>query len=244
MKTISVVNMSSIGDTKVQRVIRAVNNQLVDFANAWDIYAKCVLEGRRGNKPNMNRMPELRGKGIIYLLDKANEDALGWHDANLYGVPYGVVDVSLSDRLGEDWSVTFSHEVLELALDPNVNRLVAGPHPDLRQARTVLHWYEACDAVQSMIYEIDGVLLSDFLLPLYFTVEEEKGSRISYLGADIYSFGVAPGGYIGFFDPELMEHTTYFAKEDNIAAKRAETKGTSNARRRSLRYKTLLNSLT
>jgi len=31
--------------------------------------------------------------------------------------------------LGESWTVTLSHEALELIADPEVNLLVAGPHP-------------------------------------------------------------------------------------------------------------------
>jgi hypothetical protein len=63
------------------------------------------------------------------------------------------------------------------------------------------------DAVQAETYKIDGVEVSNFLLPLYFTGSEEVGGRNDFLGNShkgktLQSFGVNPGGYIGFFDPK------------------------------------------
>jgi hypothetical protein len=46
--------------------------------------------------------------------------------------------------LGESWTVTLSHEALELIADPEVNLLVAGPHPSQPKV-DVFHWYEMCD---------------------------------------------------------------------------------------------------
>ena len=72
-----------------------------------------------------------------------------------------------------------SHEALELVGDSEVNLLVQGPH--LADAkRTVFDWYEMCDEVQAETYEIDGVVVSNFLLPLYFTRGEEKNGRFSW----------------------------------------------------------------
>jgi hypothetical protein len=57
------------------------------------------------------------------------EGALGYYDANFKGIPYSFVFRQLSEELGEKWTVTFSHEALEMIGDPEVNLLVAGPHP-------------------------------------------------------------------------------------------------------------------
>jgi len=200
---ICIVNNSQVTDRDVLHAIRAINAQLVDFAYHWSVIAQLRLEGTRGKKISMK---ELRGDAIIYLQDESPTEALGWHDADNFGVPYGVI--SMRDVAG--WTVTLSHEVLELLLDPHANRLAAGPHPT--EKRTVFHWYEACDAVQGLTYTIAGIEVSDFVLPAYFTPAEEKGLRLSYLGADLKSFGVAPGGYIGFFDPLMNDHDTYFAE--------------------------------
>jgi len=56
--------------------------------------------------------------------------------------------------------------------DPDVNLLVVGDHPTKK--RPVYYWYEVCDAVQSDIYTVDGIKVSDFVLPFYFTPEKEN----------------------------------------------------------------------
>jgi hypothetical protein len=235
---ISVVNFSKKSDDDVQNVLRAINRQLTeDFRQHWHLNAELRLEGRIGSKPDGKRLQELRGDAILYLWDdlKVN-DALGYHDLHHNGVPYGFVFTELSKQLGEEWSVTFSHEALELAADPYVNVLAAGPRPD-KPNKMVFHWLEMCDAVQQQTYAIDGVRVSNFVLPHYFTLEEQLGARNDFLGSDLKSFGVAAGGYVGFFDPELGDHTTYEA--DKMAKKRLELKSALKGTRRSVRYRAL-----
>jgi hypothetical protein len=120
----------------------------------------------------------LEREGVANDLD----DALGYHELNFRGVPYGFVFRKLSERLKENWTVTFSHEALGMIGDPEVNLLVAGPHPE-NAKKEVFHWYEMCDAVQAETYIIDGIEVSNFVLPLYFTNNDEKGrpKRLSEL---------------------------------------------------------------
>lgn len=186
----------------------------------------------------------MRGDAIIYLEDEisGDNDVLGYHDLHFSGVPFGFVFTEISREIGEPWQVTLSHEGLELIADAEVNRLIMGPHPDPKEkGRLVFHWYEMCDAVQAESYEIYGVPVSNFVLPLYFTVDSEPGSRNDFLsarqldGTRLVSFGVNPGGYIGFYDPESDKHDTYFA--DDVARRRAEIKSQVGFARRGIRYK-------
>jgi hypothetical protein len=125
-------------------------------------------------------------------------------------VPFGFVFTELSQQLGENWTVTFSHEALELIADPEVNLLVMGPHPD-DQNKYVFYWYEMCDAVQGQTYSIDGVEVSNFVLPLYFTGDEEVSGRNDFLCREpLTSFGVSHGGYVGFFNPETGQMEAIF----------------------------------
>jgi hypothetical protein len=176
----------------------------------------------------------MRGDAVLYLWDEADvANALGYHSRNAKGLPFGFVFKKVADNAGESWTVTLSHEALELIADPLVNLLVAGPHP--QENRTVFHWYEMSDAVQGETYMIDGVEVSNFVLPLYFTPNAEKGSRNDFLGnahngETLASFGVNPGGYIGFFDPQLNDDVTFALAGDMLAqerlmAKRANTSG-------------------
>lgn len=200
---ICIVNQSKKPDAEVQAAIMAVNAQLSSLLTEWSTLAHLRLEGKRYSRKMS--LKELRGDALLYISDDADESALGWHDADKFGVPYGVIYTGYDF---EPWTVTLSHEVLELAMDAHCNRLCMGPHPTERD-RDVFHWMELCDAVQGDHYNIGGIEVSDFVLPAYFTPTEEKGMRMSFLGADIPSFGVAEGGYVGFFDPESGQHETY-----------------------------------
>jgi hypothetical protein len=214
---ISIVNHTggTVTDEELQKVIRAINQQIaLDLYPYWGMSATLRLEGRSAAQPDQAQPADLRGDAVIYLWNQADVDgAIGYHFQNASGIPFGFVFTEISREIGEPWSVTLSHEALELIGDPETNLLVMGPHPV--DDRDVFRWFEMCDAVQAEKYEIDGVVVSNFLLPLYFTGTrdtDEIGARNdllgqAYDGQTLRSFQINPGGYIGFFDPR-RETTT------------------------------------
>jgi hypothetical protein len=238
---ITILNHSKkIKDEELHPVIRAVNRQIrEDFEPYWSLGATLRLEGKSTKQPEKIALADMRGDAVLYLWDEADVDeALGYHDANARGIPFGFVFTKVAEQLGEKWTVTLSHEALELVADPLVNLLVAGPHPE--EPRTVFHWYEMSDAVQAETYKVDGVEVSNFLLPLYFTPDAEKGSRNDFLGKShggktLASFGINPGGYVGFFDPEANDHVTFANRADEEAKRRLAVKKRAAAGRRSFR---------
>ena len=240
---ISVINHAQreIADSDLQRVIRAVNRQIEgDFAPHWSLSATLRLEGRTRRSADLEKPRDAHGEAVLYVWDRTDsEDALGYHDLHHRGIPCGFVFTTISKKLDEHWSVTFSHEVLELVGDPELNLLAMGPHPQER-GRDVFHWREMCDAVQADTYEVDGVEVSNFVLPLYFTSTEELGARNDFLGrrhpgGPLRSFGVNPGGYVNFYDPLLQDDTTFEA--DARGAKRQRIKSAARGARRGIRYK-------
>ena len=70
-------------------------------------------------------------------------------------------------KYGYTWSVTASHELLEMLADPNINLTVLVQSSDTAGK---LYAYEVCDTCEADEngYEIDGVLLSDFVFPSWF----------------------------------------------------------------------------
>ena len=242
---ISVVNHTNgkLSDEAVQDGIRAVNRQIAhDFSPHWHLDAELRLEGAIGNDPDREQVRELRGDAILYLWDEVDvEAALGYHDRTAAGVPFGFVFNELVKDLGESWTVTLSHEALELLADPEVNLLVAGPHPADPHVE-VFHWYEMCDAVQDESYRVDGVDVSNFVLPLYFTATAELGGRNDFLGRltagkGLQSFGINPGGYIGFFNPATGSHETFSLRGDKRARDRQMIKSKAQIARRAARHK-------
>jgi hypothetical protein len=248
---ISLVNFTGEAEAEVLKVVRAINRQLSeDFAPYWDWNARLRLEGA-GRSPdaslkNLKQAPlDVRGDAIIYLWDDAADinDALGYHDSNNRGLPFGFVFTELATKLDGAWSVTLSHEVLELVGDAGANTFAAGPHPD-EPDRIVFHWYEMCDAVQAETYLIDGVPVSNFVLPQYFTVGEQTGARNDFLnlkpgGKPLPSFGINPGGYVGFFDPQTQDHETV-SRDEKASARLALKRSVLTTRgRRSRLYQEL-----
>jgi hypothetical protein len=244
---ISVINHSDgrVSDEDLQRAIRAINRQIrEDFAPYWGMSATLRLEGRSAEKPETVELADLRGDAVIYIWAEAEVSrALGYHFKNNRGIPFGFVFVGIAERIGDPWSVTLSHEALELIADPETNLLVMGPHPTRK--RDVFHWFEMCDAVQGETYEVDGIAVSNFVLPLYFTgtrETDELGARNDFLGRvhegqTLTSFGINPGGYIGFYDPLLEDHDTYTIRNDLRALERLELKSAAKEARRSVRYR-------
>jgi len=242
---ISVINHTSgeVSDEDVHAAVRSINRQIADdFEPYWSLAATLRLEGRSQAKPNPETLADMRGDAVLYLWNGSDvDDALGYHEGNHQGIPFGFVFTRLSKEIGEPWSVTLSHETLELIGDCNVNTLAAGPHPQEKQ-RLVFHWYEMCDAVQAETYPIDGIDVSNFVLPLYFTIGEQTGARNDFLnrapgGKGLRSFGVNPGGYIGFYDPVKGEQDTFAA--DERAKQRLEIKSKLGLARRSRLYREL-----
>ncbi len=246
---ISVINHSNglVSDEAIQTAIRAINRQIEeDFTPYWGMPARLRLEGRSVEMPDKIVLADMRGDAVLYLWDKTDiANAIGYHNRNHAGVPYGFVFLSVAEKINEPWSVTLSHEALELIADPDVNLLVAGPHPT--EERDVFYWYEMCDAVQDETYEIDGVAVSNFVLPLYFTgtrTDDEKGGRNDFLsrerdGATLSSFGINRGGYVGFYDPVTNSMETYKKQGDVRATERLAAKSAAQQARRAVRYQTL-----
>lgn len=79
------------------------------------------------------------------------------------------------------WTVAFSHEVLELLVDPMGTRVIAG-YPA-----------EVCDPVEGSTFRLRGVMLSDFVTPRWFG--HGSRGRFDLMGVLHQKFAVAPGGF-------------------------------------------------
>jgi hypothetical protein len=244
---ISVINRTSgagkkVADEEIHAAIRSINRQIAfDFQPYWSLGATLRLEGRSESRSDADSLADMRGDAVLYVWSGADvEDAVAYHEQNHRGIPFGFVFTELSKAIGEPWTVTLSHEALELIGDPEVNLMVQGLHP-ADPDKVVFHWYQMCDAVQAETYRIEGVEVSNFVLPFYFTGSEERAGRNDFLGrahkrGPLRSFGINPGGYIGFFNPETNDHETVSLPGDAEAARRIELKSEYLFGRRALRY--------
>jgi hypothetical protein len=210
MITIKIVNESTVlNDSKVVGIIPALQEQVDEFLAAW-------RNGPPPAVPDEARtvfVPKAQWDGadraaddawwLVVLDDTDHANELGYHDRTPGGAPLGKVFVRSDLRLGLEWTVTASHELLEMLADPQLEGTVDGPH-----GRT--YALEVCDPCQdsSLAYEqgTTGVLVSDYLLPAWF---DPHGSAPFHrnVGQNVItgSFAIPAGGYISVRDPAAAD---------------------------------------
>ena len=107
------------------------------------------------------------------------------------GQPFALVEVSPS------WSLTASHEVIEMVTDPWGNRVVPGGSPKQEQGLVNI-LVEICDPVgdAGCAYTVNGYLVSDFVTPNYYDPVPAAGVRYSFTGAVDGPRLVQEGGYL------------------------------------------------
>jgi predicted chitinase len=151
----------------------------------------------------------------ILVMDNIDQQgAAGIHE-DRNGQPFALVSAAAEI---DEWSVTASHEALEMLVDPSGNRLVAGD-ADAEQRR-VNYLVEVCDPSEASdnAYTCNGVLVSDFYTPNYFDPAKADGVRYSYTGKITEPRQVLFGGYLSWQDPESGSwwQTTWFDGDEPV----------------------------
>src|SRR5579863_9555729 len=177
---ISVVNASSVlSDIAIQPAVDALQKQVDnDFGPAWGVTVKLNFVPQ-GNPPPA-------GSWLLVILDDSDQaGALGYHDLTSDGLPLGKVFAATDVKFGSNWTVTASHELLEMLADPNINLTV---FVQSGSAAGRLYAYEVCDACENdqFGYLIGDVLVSDFVYPAWFedfrpanSTQFDQGQRIT-----------------------------------------------------------------
>jgi hypothetical protein len=135
---------------------------------------------------------------VIIKDDIGDPSAAGYHE-DKNGQPFALVQYS------KGWTLTASHEVVEMLVDPFGRRMVAGNSPVQKQGR-VRFLVEACDPceAETYAYRINGILVSDFYTPHYFDPTRSTGVRYSFTNAITEPKQVLKGGYLSWYDSETQ----------------------------------------
>jgi hypothetical protein len=189
---LQIVNESPLlDDVEGAKIAKALQRQIdVQFRPTWGTAAKIEFVPR-GSKADPNAW------WIVATDDADQAGALGYHDLTPALLPVGKAFAKTTQEAGAEISVTIGHETLEMLGDPWINRTVLDPRSGKLYAE------ENCDAVEADEFgiEVEGVLLSDFVLPQFFDYNHaRKGVKLSYGGHVTEPFEIARGGYLSFLD--------------------------------------------
>jgi hypothetical protein len=193
---VAVINSSTaVTDAQVAAVIPALQIQVHrDFAPVWGVDADLTFVGQGGSPAS--------GSWWLTVLDDSDQaGALGYHDLTSEGLPLGKVFAGSDIQGGTQWTVTASHELLELLADPDVNMCAYSQNSS---GNTIFYAYEVCDACEAdnFGYNISGTLVSDFVFPTWFESFHQPGSTQFDFGKSIQQpFLLSKGGYISTLDP-------------------------------------------
>ena len=132
-----------------------------------------------------------KGAWAIVFLDNADQPgALAYHDLTPDGLPQSKVFVKTTLDDNELVSVSASHELVEMLVDPAINLMTTGPDPKLVYA------YESADPVEALSFPVNGIQMSDFIYPAYFEDFHKPGSvHFDQLHKIKKPFQILAGGY-------------------------------------------------
>jgi len=199
------IGLASLSDsvnlTDLVRVAAALNIQVArDFQPIWNSVATVsALADADAIEP---------GLWPVFIVDDIGDSGItGLHltDTNQ---PYALV------QAGDSWSLTASHECLEMLVDPSGNRLlpstsitvVDGEVRDL-PGQKFEYLVEIADPSEdpANAYLIDDVLVSDFYTPNFFDPIGAPGVRYSFTGRISRPRQILPGGYISWLNQDLNQ---------------------------------------
>src|SRR6266480_3227265 len=192
-------NLALVGDTEkitpaqLTKVGAALQKQATrDFGPLWGVEANVSAFAKLEDIPT-DYWP-------VIVSDDINTPGAAGVPEDKNGQPFALVQFS------DTWSLTASHETLEMLADPFGNRLVAGKSPKPGQGR-VNFLVEVCDPCedQQLAYTVNGVTVSDFYTPHFFDPIAESNVRYSYTGALKGPRKILHGGYLSWGVPETNE---------------------------------------
>jgi hypothetical protein len=198
---LTVESPGDLAPVDLERVAAAIQVQVSrDFRPIWGIDAMI------GAFPSVEQVP--LGYWPVILTSRRLDEDEGFH-ISPGGESFSVVEVL------PGWSVVASHIVLELLADPKGARTIPGPPPNTHVAAGE-YLVEVAAPCQSAAcgYLVNGVLVSDFVTPSFYTPIHSAGEKgsVSYsvAGSITAPYGLAPSGSITFLarDDRLVIHLT------------------------------------
>ena len=191
---ISIINETTVLNNNhyLYQIVQGIQTQIHrDFAPIWGVDADLISVPKGATA-------DPKTWWLVLLDDSDQAGALGYHELNPQGLPLGKVFIKTDLQYGLKWSVTMSHEILEMLCDPDINLTSF-----IQDTATsgYLYAFEMCDAVEDdqFSYNVGGVAVSDFVLPSYFqpSIPATKWDFCGHLTGCVPT--MLSGGYLSKF---------------------------------------------
>jgi FRG domain-containing protein len=193
-----------ISKAELRRVAAALDRQVKEHLGpAWNISAEVRPCFRPSDRP--------RNSWPVTVRDRLKEKgAVSYHDIRR-GRPFAEVSYELTTKSGIAWSNSASHDLLEMLVDPRVDRTVRAPSIVRGQKRNVVFPVQICDpcADARYAYRIGGVQVADFTTQDYWNPTAKRKGKYSFRGSLTKPFQILPGGYLSWLDPKTGWKTTF-----------------------------------
>jgi hypothetical protein len=202
---VSICNQSTLfKDVDLQPLANALQIQVNrDFTPLWGIQAQIFFTPST-DAPSPDHW-------VLAILDDADQaGALGYHDVTPAGQPLGKAFVRTTQAAGDTFSVTVSHELVEMLADPEIN--LCAEFDDADGSPSKFYAVEACDACEDDPYGYlvtipagwvgvgQQILVSDFVTRAWFEPKASSGTQFDFQKKITAPFQILANGYIGFLD--------------------------------------------
>jgi hypothetical protein len=169
----------------LERYAAALQKQVDgDLAPAWDVRADVTVLAAGDGVP--------AGTWPLWIVD-ALSGASGVH-LDEQGQPYAEV---VNDG---QLTITLSHELLEMLVNPLGNRFIPAADLDRESAGLQVNYLvEVADPCDPFSYAVDEVAVCDFVFPAFY--DTRSTGLVDQLGELAGPLVLPDGGYISWFDP-------------------------------------------
>jgi hypothetical protein len=211
---------------KIQNAITALNIQIAQLRKCWTMVPPAIVFEMKDLKD-----PESGPPGVwpIILMDALAVSANGFH-TTAHCRPYAQVAV-----IDEHWTITASHEMLEMLVDPSGNRLHVGRSIELGAGHhiadgntSVEYVLEICDpcAARDLAYRVnDTTWVSDFVTPDFFAPAAIKDAHYTFRHNIKSPRRVIQGGYISWVHSEgrhaFMQQMTWLGSRTPVITEKS-----------------------
>ncbi len=199
IKVVLVDTTETIKTDTMAAAAEALNVQVTrDLPQFWNVSATVSY------RPDAHGVPQ--GMWPVQLVTSLPPDEGGFHMTR-HNQPYAKVIITPGS---DEWTIDASHETVEMLVDPYGNRLQTSTAIGITGGRIkdaegkFEYLVETCDPCEAnrYAYQIDGVMVSDFITPHFYDLVYSPNARYSFTGAVKAPRQVLPGGYISWVDPQ------------------------------------------